>query len=242
MIKLERTAMIKEGIGSTVHDAHHDNFMIEIKYSPADRPDRIPQRWQIAHGVSLKPSYFSGQSREPASGRIVGMYPDARAGGTEPDAVQLHLHRGIGWGIYGTATTVVLVLVLAGAVSNLSSGRLVTGAVIAIVGLPLSAFLALLTYSIVVPSLTVNAARVSGRLSWRGRIDVDWNEITIDLDDEAPPGTLRLSLGEESVSVSGRSWVGFREFIILVASTPQAAVRLTPAARTEVRRLLHIDG
>jgi hypothetical protein len=170
------------------------------------------------------------------------MYPDARAGGTEPDAVQLHLHWGIGWGIYGTATTVVLVLVLAGAVSNLSSGRLVTGAVIAIVGLPLSAFLALLTYSIVVPSLTVNAARVSGRLSWRGRIDVDWNEITIDLDDEAPPGTLRLSLGEESVSVSGRSWVGFREFIILVASTPQAAVRLTPAARTEVRRLLHIDG
>jgi hypothetical protein len=98
------------------------------------------------------------------------MYPDARAGGTEPAAVQLHLHRGIGWGLYGTATTVVLVIVLAGAVSNLSSGRLVTGAVIAVVGLSLSAFLALLTYSMVVPSLTVNAARVSGRLSWRGRI------------------------------------------------------------------------
>jgi hypothetical protein len=62
MIKLERTAMIKEGIGSTVHDAHHDYFMIEIKRSPANRPDRIPQRWQIAHGVSLKPNSFSGQS------------------------------------------------------------------------------------------------------------------------------------------------------------------------------------
>jgi hypothetical protein len=136
----------------------------------------------------------------------------------------------------------VLVLVLAGAASNLSSGRLVMGAVIAVVGLTLSAFLALLTYSIVVPSLTVNAARVSGRLSWRGRIDVDWNEITIDVDDDAAPGTLRLKIGEESVSVSGLSWVGFREFIVLVASTPQAAARLTPTARTEVRRLLHIDG
>ena len=170
------------------------------------------------------------------------MHPDTRDDGTEPEAVQLHLHRGIGWGVYGTATTVVLVLVLAGAASNLSSGRLVMGAVIAVVGLTLSAFLALLTYSIVVPSLTVNAARVSGRLSWRGRIDVDWNEITIDVDDEAPPGTLRLKIGEESVSVSGLSWVGFREFIVLVASTPRAAARLTPAARTEVRRLLHIDG
>lgn len=109
-------------------------------------------------------------------------------------------------------------------------------------GLSLSAFLALLTYSIVVPSLTVNEARVSGRLSWRGRIDVDWNEITLDVDDEALPGTLRLKIGEESVSVSGRSWVGFGEFIVLVASTPQAADRLTPPPRTEMRRLLQIDG
>jgi hypothetical protein len=36
--------------------------MIKIKCSPADRPDRIPQRWQIAHGVSLKPNSLSGQS------------------------------------------------------------------------------------------------------------------------------------------------------------------------------------
>jgi hypothetical protein len=71
-------------------------------------------------------------------GTIVGMYTDTRAHGTEPDAVQLHLHRGIGWGLYGTATTVVLVIVLAGAASNLSSGRLVMGAVIAVVGLPVA--------------------------------------------------------------------------------------------------------
>jgi hypothetical protein len=114
--------------------------------------------------------------------------------------------------------------------------------VIAVVGLPLTAFLALLTYSIVVPSLTVSAARVSGRLSWRGRVDADWHEITIDVVDEAPPGTLQLEIGEDSMSISGRSWVGFREFVVLVASTPQAAARLTPAARTEVRRLLRIDG
>ena len=153
------------------------------------------------------------------------MYPDTRAGGDEPEAVQLHLHRGIGWGLYGTATTVVLVIVLAGVGSNLSSGRLLMAGVIAVVGLPLTAFLALLTYSIVVPSLTVSAARVSGRLSWRGRVDADRHEITIDVVDEAPPGTLRLEIGEESVSVSGLSWVGFREFIVLVASTPQAAAR-----------------
>jgi hypothetical protein len=131
---------------------------------------------------------------------------------------------------------------LAGVASNLSSGRLVMAGVIAVFGLPLSAFLALLTYSIVVPSLTVSPTRVSGRLSWRGRVDADWNEITIDVVDEAPPGTLRMEIGKESVSVSGRSWVGFREFVVLVASTPQAAARLTPAARTEVMRLLQIDG
>ena len=67
------------------------------------------------------------------------------------------------------------------------------------------------TYSMVVPSLTVSAARVkSGRLSWRGR-------------------------------VIGRSWVGFREFVVLVANTPDAAAQLTPAARSEVCRLLQID-
>jgi hypothetical protein len=51
-----------------------------------------------------------------------------------------------------------------------------------------------------------------------------------------------LEIGEESVSVSGRSWVGFRELIVLVRSTPHAAAQLTPAARSEVSRLLQIDG
>jgi hypothetical protein len=177
---------------------------------------------------------LSGQSGLLASGRIVGTYPDTRAGGDEPEAVQLHLHRGIGWGFRGLQR-LLLVIVLAGVGSNLTSGRLLMAGVIAVVELPLTAFLALLTYSIVVPSLTVSAARVSGRLSWRGRVDADWHEITIDVDDEVPPGTLRLGIGEESVSVSGRSWVGFREFVVLVASTPHAAAHFDPggAQRSE---------
>ena len=35
--------------------------------------------------------------------------------------------------------------------------------------------------------------------------------------------------------------VGFREFVVLVANTPDAAAQLTPAARSEVCRLLQID-
>jgi hypothetical protein len=167
---------------------------------------------------------------------------DELAGGTAPNAVQLHLHRGIGWGIYGTATTVVLLIVLAGAATNLSSGRLLIAGVIVVAGLSLTAFLGFLTYSMVIPALTASAAGVSGRLSWRGRVDADWNAIIIDVDDETPPSTIRLDIGEESVSVSGRSWVGFEEFIILLGSTPHAAARLTPAARREVSRLLQIDG
>ena len=170
------------------------------------------------------------------------MYPDTRAGAVEPNAVQLHLHRGIGWGLYGVATTVVLALVLAGTAANLSSGRILMASVLAVAGLSLTAFLAFLTYAMVMPSLTAGMAGVSGRVSWRSRFDASWNEVTIDIDDRAEPGAIRLDIGKESVSVSARSWVGFREFIILVGSTPHAAARLTPAARHEVTRLLQIGG
>jgi hypothetical protein len=114
--------------------------------------------------------------------------------------------------------------------------------VLAVAGLSLTAFLAFLTYAMVMPSLTAGMAGVSGRVSWRGRFDASWNEVTIDVDDRAEPGAIRLDIGKESVSVSARSWVGFREFIILVGSTPHAAARLTPAARHEVTRLLQIGG
>jgi hypothetical protein len=170
------------------------------------------------------------------------MWEDTRRGAIEPNAVQLHLHRGVGWGLYGTATAVVLALVLAGVAANLSSGELVIACVIGVVGLALTAFLAFLTYSIVTPLLIATEDGIRGRLSRRGRVDAYWDEVTIDVDDNALPGTIRLDIGEESVSVSGRSWVGFGEFVLLVASTPQAAVRLTQPARDELSRLLHIDG
>ena len=72
------------------------------------------------------------------------MSEDTRHGAIEPDAVQLNLHRGIGWGLYGTATAVVLALVLAGVAANLSSGDLLIAGVIGVVGLALTAFLAFL--------------------------------------------------------------------------------------------------
>jgi hypothetical protein len=236
--------------------------MIEIERSPADGPNGMPQRWQVDHEVSLKPSNSLKdpvQKLIPVNGIISSscqnktsfgsaatqaaeMPRDELAGGTEPNAVQLHLHRGIGWGIYGTATTVVLLLVLAGAATNVSNGRLLIAGVIVVVGLTLTAFLAFLTYSMVMPALTASATGISGRLSWRDRVDADWNSITIDFDDETSPGTMRLDIGEESVSVSGQSWVGFEEFISLLGSTPPAAARLTPAARREVTRLLQTGG
>ena len=42
------------------------------------------------------------------------------------------------------------------------------------------------------------------------------------------------------MSVSARSWIGFREFVALLGSTPEATTRLTPAARQEVARLLGV--
>ena len=158
--------------------------------------------------------------------------------GTDPAAVHLHLHRGIGWGLYGTATVVVSVLVLLGAVANLQSARFVMAAVVAVVGLTVAAFLALMTHSMVVPALTVSAAGVDGRMPWSGRVDAAWHEVVLDVDDKAGPGAIRLGIGTESVSVNARSWVGFREFVLLVASTPDAVDRMTPAAVQEVIRLL----
>ena len=92
---------------------------------------------------------------------------------TDPAVVHLHLHRGIGWGLYGTATAVVFVFVLLGVVANLQSGRLVMAAVLAVVGLAMTGFLALMTHSMVVPTLTVSATRPaparSGSASARNR-------------------------------------------------------------------------
>ena len=51
------------------------------------------------------------------------------------------------------------------------------------------------------------------------------------------PGPRRASRRRQRAS-----WVGFGGFVLLVASTPKAAARLTQPARDELSRLLHIDG
>lgn len=168
------------------------------------------------------------------------MHHDTRAGDADPSAVRLHPHRGIGWGVYGVATVVVFVLVLLGAAANLSSGRILTAVVVAVVGLALTGFLGVVTHALVVPALIATATGVSGRMPRGGAVDVGWDQVTIDVDEGVSPGTVRLDVGDESVSVSARSWVGFGRFLLLVAGTPDAAARLTPAAQREVNRLLRI--
>ena len=170
------------------------------------------------------------------------MSRDTRAGEADPAAVRLHLHRGIGWGVYGVATVVVFALVVVGAVEYLSSGRIVMAAVVAVVGLAVTGFLAVVTHALVVPDLIVTAAGISGRMPRGNTVDAGWDEVTIDVDEDVPPGTVRLDVGEESVSLSARSWVGFGRFLHLVAATREAAARLTPTAQREVNRLLRMEG
>ena len=153
--------------------------------------------------------------------------------------MQLHLHRGIGWGVYGAATVLVFVLVLIGATSYAFSGRFVMAGVTAVVGLALTAFLAVITHAMVTSALTVTAAGVRGRMPRGTRVDAGWDEVVVDVDADRPDA-IRLDVGGESVSINGRSWSGVRDFVILVASTPHAADRLTPAALQVWLRLLGV--
>ena len=162
---------------------------------------------------------------------------ETRAGGAEPAAVRLHLHRGIGWGLYGVATVFVLVLVVIGTASYLLSGRFLMAAVTAVVGLAMAAFLGVVTHAMVAPGLTVTTAGVRGRMPRGTRVDAGWDQVTIDVDEERP-GVIGVSIGDESVSLDPRAWSGVRDFVILVAQTPHAADRLTPAALQEWLRLL----
>lgn len=152
-------------------------------------------------------------------------------------AVELHPHRGIGWGLYGTATAVVFLLVVLGAGTNLLGGRPVMGAVIAVVGLGVTGFLGLATHALVVPVLTADATGVRGRLPSGRRVDAAWADVTVDAAGE--PGAFRLGVADETLTLTARSWVGFGPFLFLVAATPVAVGRLTPAAVAEVTRLIH---
>ena len=156
--------------------------------------------------------------------------------------VHLHLHRGVGWGVYGTATAVVAVLVVLGTWFNLVNGRYLSALAIAVVGLGTAGFLGVVTHAMVTPALTVTPAGVRGRMSRGAAVDVGWAGLTVDVEDDARPGELRLNVGDESATVSARQWTGFAELVVLLAATPAAAARLTPPARREAIRLLGLVG
>ena len=153
------------------------------------------------------------------------------------DVVRLHLHRGWGWGLYGSLTVVVVVVAVLTVRRYLIEGDLALAGVATVGGLAAGGLLGVLTYSIVWPELTASARGIRGRLCGGQTIDADWDAITIDVDDDAEPGTLRLDLAPEPVSISRRSWIGFDRFVVLVDSSADAASRLTPEARRAVLRM-----
>ena len=102
----------------------------------------------------------------------------------------------------------------------------------------MTAFLAVLALALLVPGLAVRPTGVTGHLGPTRWVDVGWDEVSVDVPENAPPGRLRLDLADDSVAIDVQSWAGFRAFVLLVARTPNAARRLTPAARGEIARLL----
>jgi hypothetical protein len=157
-------------------------------------------------------------------------------------AVRLHLNRRIGWGLYGTVTVAVFLLVVVGVAAGVQSGRLWMSALLLVVGLPMTAFLVLVTAAMVLPELSLSAVGVTGRTARGKVIEAPWSEVTIDADEEdrveeSGHCTIRMTVGGEPVSINNDSWVGFGEFIVMVVGTPAARSRLTPAAKLELVRL-----
>jgi hypothetical protein len=152
---------------------------------------------------------------------------------------RLHLHRGPA-ATYAVLALLLLVVLGLGVTTSLADGHVAAAVVATLVGLAVVGFLGLLAVSIAAPGLTVTPAGVAGRISWVRPVDVDWDAVTIDLDEGGTPGRFRVGLGAESVTLDRRAWFGFGDFVLVVASTPAATGRLSPAARSEVARLLGI--
>ena len=170
-----------------------------------------------------------------------GMDADGEVTGAGTTPVQLRLHRGPGV-LYCGLAVALLSLVGLGAGSYLSSGRFLMALVTAVAGLGVTAFLTFLALAILIPVLEASATGVRGRMAWGRRVDVGWDGVGIDVEDETPLGTLRLDIDGQSLTVSHRSWLGFGDFVVLVAATPRAADRLTPAARSAVLQMLGIES
>jgi hypothetical protein len=132
------------------------------------------------------------------------------------------------------------VLVLIGTTAYLLSGRFVMAGVTAVVELAPTAFLAVVTHAMVTPLSHCDTG-------WRPRADAarERGRRTLGRGHHRrrrrrPPGTIRLDIVDESVSINARAWSGVRDFVILVARTPHAADRLTPSALQEWLRLLGV--
>lgn len=156
--------------------------------------------------------------------------------------MRLHLHRGYGWGLYGTLTAVVGVVALLATARYVSAGEFIFAGVMALGGVVVAGFLGIVTYAIVWPELTASTHGVQGRMCWGRTFDGSWSEITIDVDEGAEAHTLRLELGQQSVSINAQTWMGFNDFVVLVASSAHASARLTPEARAEVLRMFGLPG
>lgn len=153
---------------------------------------------------------------------------------------RLHLHRGPGV-IYVAIAVVVALIAVSAVFTYVSRREFLFGAVLLIVGLGISALVGWFGLSILAPQLNVNGERIMGRITLNQTVDVPWSEVVIDVDDDSPRGQFRLDLGPDSITVDISSWDGFGNFVLLLASLSVAANRLTPAARTEVARLLQLD-
>ncbi len=163
------------------------------------------------------------------------------AGGPDPTIVRLHPIRGPAV-VYGTLVIIIVVVVVLGVVSNVGGGQIAIAVVLTVGGLALATFLGYLTLALVIPALEANATGVRCRISWRKTVNAQWREVAIEIDAEDPPGRLRLKINGEPMPIDAQFWRGFRDFAILVASTPEAARTMSPAARREVRRFLHLTG
>ncbi len=149
------------------------------------------------------------------------------AAGGQP-AAELHLLRGPGVG-YGVLALGLLTLGVVIPVSNLLAGRWVM-AVLCLSLLLLGWFFARLSLPMLRTRLTADAAGVRGRTPDDQVVDVGWAAVDIDADGDF----LLLRIGAEDIRLNAGAWIGFWDFVTLVALVPDAARRLSPGARTEV--------
>ncbi len=152
----------------------------------------------------------------------------------------LHLHRGPGV-IYVAIAVVVGLIAVSAVVTNVSRREFLFAVVLMTIGLGITTLVGWFGLLILAPQLNVDGERIMGRISLKQTVDVPWSEVVIDVDDDSPHGQFRLDLGPDSITINLRSWEGFGDFVLVLASLSVAAHRLTPAARTEVARLLQLD-